>query len=192
MPQPRSDSPNTVFLKGMAAIAAALAIMWALLSSHQQPGNGLPAAGLPVGSPLPRIKAAGWLNGPAPRLGELNGKVLVIDAWASWCGPCRAKAPEMVVLYEKYRPQGVEFIGLTSESEHEMEAMEEFLTSTGIKWRNGYGAVQTLTDLQADYIPMVWVVDREGKIAWTDHSPLSLDEGIQQALDAKVLSNKGP
>ncbi len=133
---------------------------------------------------MPPIQVTGWLNGDAPTPAELGGKVLVIDAWASWCGPCRRKAPEMILLHEKYQPQGVEFIGLSMETAEELEAMHAFLKQTGIGWKNGYGAEQTLRDLGASYIPMVWVVDRQNKIAWNQASPESLEQGIRQALAA--------
>ena len=134
---------------------------------------------------MPPIKAQGWLNGEAPTSEELANKVLVIDAWASWCGPCRQQAPEMVLLHEKYQPQGVEFIGLTMETEEDLEAMQNFLKHTRIPWKNAYGAEETLTALGANYIPMVWVVDRHNKIVWNQASPVTLEEGIQQAVAAK-------
>lgn len=173
-------SAKSTFLQGAAVVAAALALMWLLLSTHrEQPG------GRAAGTPMPPIKATGWLNGPAPEPGELQDKVLVIDAWASWCGPCRDQAPEMVHLHEKFRDQGVEFIGLTNQTADELDAMKEFLTATGITWRNGYGAEETLQALEAEYIPMVWVVDRQQRIVWNQQSSVSLEAGIRQALSSK-------
>ena len=134
---------------------------------------------------MPPIKAQGWLNGDPPTSAELANKVLVIDAWASWCGPCRQQAPEMVLLHERYQPQGVEFIGLTMETDGDMDAMQAFLKHTGITWKNAYGAEETLRELGADYIPMVWVVDRHNQIVWNQGSAISLEEGIRQALAAK-------
>lgn len=156
-----------------------MGIFLVLMQSHR------PGGGRAVGTPLPPIKAIGWLNGAEPTADELKGKILVIDAWASWCGPCRRSAPEMVALYEKYHSQGVEFIGLSMETDESLPAMEQFLKQTGITWKNGYGAEQTLNDLGAEYIPMVWVVDRQNNIVWNHSSPLSLEEGIRQALAAK-------
>ena len=134
---------------------------------------------------MPPIHAAGWLNGEAPAENEFAGKVLVVDAWASWCGPCRRQAPEMVLLYEKYHSQGVEFIGLSSETEESLHDMEQFLKQTGITWKNAYGTGRTLQELGADYIPMVWVVDRQNRIVWNQASEISLEKGIQEALAAK-------
>lgn len=138
-----------------------------------------------MGTPMPPIKAMGWLNGPEPKPGELKGKVLVIDAWASWCGPCRREAPEMVHLHEKYHDQGVEFIGLTNETSESLSDMEAFLKDTGITWKNGYGAEETLAALGAEFVPMVWVVDRQRRIVWNRASSLTLEEGIRQALASK-------
>lgn len=177
MSSPQRSSPQTTFLKGAFAVACAMFVLWVLLFSHTPR-----VAGRAIGTPLPPIKAMGWLNGSEPKSGELDGKVLVIDAWASWCGPCRRDAPEMVHLYEKYHDQGVEFVGLTSEMSESLPDMEAFLKDTGITWKNGYGAEETLAALGADFVPMVWVVDRQRRIAWNMASSLTLEEGIRQAL----------
>ena len=166
----------------MVLVLGAMGIFLLLMQSHQ---NGGRRAGRAVGTPMPRIKAQGWLNGEEPTSQELANKVLVIDAWASWCGPCRQQAPEMVLLHEKYQPQGVEFIGITMETAEELEAMQNFLNVTGITWKNAYGAEETLRELGADAIPMVWVVDRHNQIVWNQSSSISLEAGIRQALAAK-------
>src|SRR4051794_24658779 len=121
-------SPRSAFLKMSVAAAAALGVMWLLLSAHRTPD---------AGAPLPPIQAVGWLNGPAPKPGEFDGKVLVVDAWASWCAPCREQAPELVQLYNKYHDHGVEFIGLSNEPAEALPNMERYLEYTGIKWKNG-------------------------------------------------------
>lgn len=180
MSTPQSSSPRTTFFKGAFVVVAALGVMWLLLSSHSAP-----PAGREAGTAMPPIKATGWLNGPEPTAEVLKDKVLVIDAWASWCGPCRGKAPEMVHLYEKYHDQGVQFIGLSNEPADRLPEMEEFLKDTGIVWPNAYGADETLAALGAEYIPMVWVVDRQRRIVWNMASSLTLEEGIRQALASK-------
>lgn len=173
--QPKS-SASVVFFKGLLLAGSLLVVMLWLLRSHQSNG------GRAVGTPLPPIRAAGWLNGAAPEPGELANKVLVIDAWASWCLPCRQQAPELVYLYEKYEPQGVEFIGLSPEPVEDLDRMKAFISATRIPWRNGYGAVESLTALESDALPMQWVVDRSGQIVWNLASPGSLDQAIRAAL----------
>lgn len=140
--------------------------------------------GLAPGAPAPAIEAAGWLNGPAPTPDDLAGKVLVVDAWATWCGPCRARAPELAKIHEQYHGRGVTFIGLTAEGAEQIPVMQEFFRSAGVTWSNGYGAVKTLHEFGNLVIPSVWVVGRDGKIVWNDASGTPLETGIEAALAA--------
>ncbi|MCH7686565.1 MAG: hypothetical protein IH899_07790 [Planctomycetes bacterium] len=63
-----------------------------------------------------------------------------------------------------------------------MDNMELFLHKAGIKWLNGYGAFNTLQQLQANYIPAVWVIGTDGRVVWNTDSQKTLEEGIEQAL----------
>lgn len=176
---PQDTSSRSSFFKGLLVIVCAVGIFLLLFRSHQPP------AGRAIGTPLPPIQAVGWLNGAAPTSAELANKVLVIDVWASWCGPCRQQAPEMVLLHEKYHSQGVEFIGLSPQSAEDIDDMQAFLKHTGISWKNGYGAEETLRALGADYLPMIWVVNRHNQIVWNQASSISLEQGIRQAVAAQ-------
>lgn len=135
---------------------------------------------LPPGRPMPELRAAGWLNGDAPTAETLRGKVVVLDAWATWCGPCRAAMPKLVELHEKYADR-VLFIGLTSEPPDESAHIGEVLDGHGARWLNGYGAGPVLTELGADYIPAYWVIGADGIVVWNSNSG-SLEDGIRHAL----------
>lgn len=172
-------SPKSDFTFVIVAALALSAVMIWLFSPKRGGGVGAPA-----GTPAPPITAAGWVNGDAPTPEELDGQVVVVEAWATWCGPCRAKAPYMVETYKKFRDQGVIFIGLTGEDAGALPHIEEFLSSTGITWPNGYGAWSTLNALGAEYIPAVWVIGRDGVIAWNSDEGGSLDQAIADALKA--------
>lgn len=136
----------------------------------------------------PEIKAAGWLNGSAPSPEDLKGKVIVLDAWAYWCGPCRRAAPELVELHEKYRDKGVVFIGLTTEGAEHDEENRKFLEATKITWPNGYGAVETMIKLKADMIPQRWVIDRNNNLIWDEWAK----ESIESAIDRALAENQTP
>ncbi len=138
--------------------------------------------GLAVGNTAPEIKAAGWIDGKDP--GTLAGKVLIVEAWATWCLPCRNKAPEMVETWQKYADRDdVIFIGLTTETEDSVPAIKSFLDEFNISWPNGYGATETLVAFRADYIPSAWVIDKKGKIIWTFDSDEDMSEAIEKALN---------
>lgn len=140
------------------------------------PGPGL------IGMRAPAIQAQGWFNGTAPSEETLRGKIIVLDAWAYWCGPCRQKAPALIKLYEKYSPQGVVFLGLTNEDRRSLKQCEEFIAETKIPWPQGYGVDKTLARLNADYIPQIWVVDQTGTIAWDQTAPDDVSKTLDRLL----------
>lgn len=166
------------------AIAIVLAVVLALYLWITAATPKTAPSGLPPGNPAPQIAAQGWINGAAPGPDDLRGQVIVVDAWATWCGPCREAAPDLVDLHAKYKDRGVVFIGLTDEGPESLTAIRGFLNDTGITWLNGYGAGETLLALEAYAIPNTWVIGRDGKIVWSGH-PLDrrpLEEAIEKAL----------
>lgn len=140
--------------------------------------------GLKPGESIPALHASGWINGPPLNNDELKGRIVVIDAWATWCGPCRAKAPHLAEIHRRYKDQGVVFIGLTDEGAESLPAIEQFIKESGISWPNGFGAGQTLAAFQHEGIPAVWVVGRDGHVVWNSDSPGEIEDGIERALAA--------
>lgn len=135
-----------------------------------------------IGTKAPAIRARGWFNGSPPSETDLQGKVIVIDAWAFWCNPCRRKAPKLIKLYEEFSPQGVVFLGLTSEGEERLDLSREFIDELHIPWVQGYGSGETLSRLNADFIPQIWVIDTNGKIAWDRTAPDDVDITLRRLL----------
>lgn len=141
-------------------------------------------AGLPIGQPAPPVRAQKWLKSESLDGIDLKGEVTVLVAWAYWCGPCRREAPHLVSVYNTFKDRGVRFIGLTTEGSATEDRSAAFLADAGIEWPNGLGAVEMLSELQAEAIPAVWVVGRDGRVVWNIASRSELSEAIEEALKA--------
>ena len=171
---PRRSTSELLFF-GMLALAVGLMVF---------AGRRPQGAALAPDAPLPELMATGWLNTDSiPSRQNLSGKVVVIDCWASWCPPCREAMPELAELYAKYHPFGVEFVGLTPESEGERTAIEQFIDSTeGFDWPVGYGAAPTLDMLGIQGYPTVIVFNAQGIAIWSSHHLSGIEDALDQAL----------
>lgn len=158
----------------------------ALLYVVQARRAGPPQTGL--GQPLPPLLVAGWLNtDQPPTLDDLRGQVVLVDCWASWCGPCVRHMPELVDLYEQFRDQGLIVIGLTPERGEELVHVRAFVTRTqGLGWPIAYGADIPLDTMGIEGFPTYTLFDRSGRSVWSDHSLRGLDAVIAAELAKPV------
>jgi thiol-disulfide isomerase/thioredoxin len=107
------------------------------------------------------------LSGKQINISDLRGKVVVIDFWATWCGPCVGEMPEMKRLYGKYKPQGVEFIGISLDKRS--QTLRTYCTENGITWPQYCEEGKDWnTKISLEWgissIPRVFILDKEGKI----------------------------
>src|SRR4029078_11454347 len=100
------------------------------------------------------------------RLSDFPGKVIVINIWASWCGPCRREVPEYEKVRKSYRGQNVEFIGLTAEDPRTAKAkVNKFDREVNFSFRIGWVDRETARFLMdgRGAIPQTIVLDSEGR-----------------------------
>jgi thiol-disulfide isomerase/thioredoxin len=107
------------------------------------------------------------IEGQKRELSDLKGKTVVINFWATWCGPCKAEMPEFTKVHAEYRDRGVEFIGAANEPRSEREKVQEFVRHLGIQFPiwleasiNHLGAFKV-----GPGIPATVIVDPQGRVA---------------------------
>ena len=181
----RKSSQDLTFAIGAMILVTLVFALW--VRSNVDPpagggGNDSGAFGLPPGVVAPAITGEGWINGPPPTAEQLAGHVVVVDAWATWCGYCRQEVPMLKALYEKYKTQGVIFVGFTSEESNQLAEIDQYVNGQDIPWPNAYGAVGSMIAYGPQGIPAYWVIGADGVIVWNRDSEGSLEDGIKLAL----------
>jgi thiol-disulfide isomerase/thioredoxin len=127
------------------------------------------------------------IDGKAFKLGDLKGKVLVIDLWATWCGPCRTSTPELVNLQKEFGPRGFEVIGLDIDPGSDTpEDVREFADEFDINYKLAFAERELAMSLmQGGNIPQSIVVGRDGRIVehFVGFHPVRTPEKLRAAIE---------
>jgi thiol-disulfide isomerase/thioredoxin len=127
-----------------------------------------------VGKPFD-LEFTDAIKGTEISIKGLKGKVVVIDFWATWCGPCVAEMPTMKKLYAQYKDKGVEFIGVSldqSKKDGGLDKLKSFVEKNEISWPQYYQGNYWTSEFSSSWginsIPCVFVVDADGKLYSTE------------------------
>ncbi|HXC58731.1 MAG TPA: TlpA disulfide reductase family protein [Steroidobacteraceae bacterium] len=123
-----------------------------------------PALAVAPAGPAPKFQLTSMAGKPIS-LDQLKGQVVMINFWASWCGPCREEMPVLEKLYAKYKPMGFTMIGVNVEPDSKLAA--EWLKATPVTFPILFDTKSEVSKLyQVSSMPSTVIVDRKGNLRW--------------------------
>lgn len=148
---------------------------------------GFSRAAMKTGDALPALDSF-KLEGKLPA--QLKGQVILLDFWASWCGPCKSSFPAMEDLHKRYAGRGLTIIAVSVDEKR--EDMERFLKAANISFSTVRDAAQKLVataDIAA--MPTSFLIDRAGKIRFV-HNGFHGDDTVKKYNEQITLLLKEP
>jgi len=147
---------------------------------------------LPVSVTDAEMKA---VSGGPIKLSKYAGKAMIINLWATWCGPCRLEVPELVKLHKEFRAQGLEVIGLSTETpEESSDKVKRFVQDFDVSYRVGWVTYDVVVTLMqgTDSIPQSFVIGRDGRVIKRfigfnpTTTPPQIRLAVEEALNGKA------
>ena len=130
----------------------------------------------------PEFKLGKWMTQNPPNVDDLDGRVYVVDFWASWCAPCIKGMDELNEINEKYKKDGLVFLSLCQSKSP--EAIKKIIREKDINFHVAID-MGTIDGYDVKGYPTVAVVDHKGRIAWQGHpSNVNFEKSIRKSLDA--------
>ncbi|HKP68161.1 MAG TPA: TlpA disulfide reductase family protein [Pyrinomonadaceae bacterium] len=130
-------------------------------NSEKKPERGAQLAAAVVESEIKNI------DGTTFKVPDKKGKVILLNLWATWCGPCRAEMPSLVRMQDKHRDAGLEIIGLNTDDET-LEDINGFVANMKLNYTQAWAdtklqaALVKITEFPG--IPQSFLIDRDGKL----------------------------
>jgi thiol-disulfide isomerase/thioredoxin len=134
---------------------------------------------------------AARLNGEGGQtaLHDLRGQVVLIDFWATWCGPCRQSMPTMERLYQKYGARGFTIMSMNTEGPRQVEAARRFAAGfqPALTFPIYLDPGHVVRDYEVDVLPTMVLLDRQGLVRWvhigySEAAGRELEERVQKLL----------
>jgi thiol-disulfide isomerase/thioredoxin len=114
-------------------------------------------------------------NNAPVKMADFRGKVVILNFWATWCGPCKEEIPAFVELYDRYRDKGLVIVGVSIDDS--VEQLRPFMK----EWRMQYPVLQMNPDIETAYgpfygVPMTFLIGRDGTICHKHMGPATREQ----------------
>jgi len=145
-----------------------------------------------VGSEAPPFTAATLDAQPKPRtLADYKGQVVLVNVWATWCGPCRHEMPSMQALYKDFAPRGFKIVAVSIDEPGDGPKVRDFVKEFGITFdvlHDGAGTIQKI--YQTTGVPENFLIDAEGVVRKKAYAQ-DWNSETNRALIARLLDEAG-
>jgi len=135
-------------------------------------------------------------NGQPIKLSKYSGKVLLVNLWATWCGPCRRETPELVRLHKQYQARGLEMVGLTTEdpiasAQSVHDFVQQFQVDYQVGWATREVAIALMQLSGRSSIPQSFIISRDGHIKkqFVGFHPVQTPPLLKQAIEEALTDN---
>ena len=138
---------------------------------------------LGIGKTAPEVVSRD-LDDQEVRLSALRGKVVVLDIWATWCGPCRAMIPHEREMVEKLKDKP--FVLVSISADEKKETLKEFLEKEPmpwVHWWEGRREGGILNDWNVEFFPTIYILDHKGVIRHKNIRGKAMEEAVEKLLD---------
>jgi cytochrome c biogenesis protein CcmG/thiol:disulfide interchange protein DsbE len=176
----------TLFLTGLATLTVPIALaaekvafpedwFWTSDDPSQKARDAM------VGKPMPAWEVADWLNGEK-KAADLKGKIVVVDFWATWCGPCIAAIPHTNEILEKYKDKGVEVVAICCT--RGSETMKETVDAKKLKYSTAKDVDgKSAKAWNVGFWPTFALVDRQGNVRAIGLSTDHVEDALKKLLE---------
>lgn len=190
VPPAADGAPAVGRKRWIAAAAAAVGVALFAVPFLRGPEDPLVADNTPAaaaehspGGPICEAKSSANFNftlkdanGATVKLSDYKGKVVLLNFWATWCGPCKMEIPEFVEAYSKYRDKGFVILGVLSEDEPTHQDLSAFMS----EFKMNYPVMQQHPQLEESFgplwaLPTSFMIDRKGQVCSKHLGPYSKD-----------------
>ena len=163
-----------------------------IVKSSKSVVETLPPPDHRVGKIVTSFKATDMDGVPVRFPSDFAGRIVMLDFWATWCGPCMSEVPGLVAAYTKYKAKGFEVLGVSLDSANQADAVHSVMKDKGMSWRQIYDGKDWNAEIAQlyviDSIPAAYLVDGDtGEILALEGSLRgdALARTVEQALKKK-------